>query len=148
MHVSLTNIIFINIQTLSINVMLTYIPVFTKKCLWCRIKIFGGGAGVVTPSTTSLSFPPTNNFCLYLPPVLRCFGTDPLMTPHHPTSSILHCYPLPIHHPCPYPPLLPPLTHKNFDHTPGTFFISLCRVPGSSFTKFRKFQSFLLKSLV
>ena len=28
----------------------------------------------------------------------------------HPTSSIPHCYPLPIHHPFPPP--------KNFDHTP------------------------------
>ena len=33
--------------------------------------------------------------------------------PHHPTSSILHCYPLPIHHPFPQ--------KKNFDHTPESF---------------------------
>ena len=37
--------------------------------------------------------PPTNNFYLYSHRVLRCFWKDPLMTPHHPTSSILHCYP-------------------------------------------------------
>ena len=53
--------------------------------------------------------PPSSNFCLYPPPVLRCFWKDPLMTPPPPpTSSILHYYPLPIHH------LFPP---KNFDHT-------------------------------
>ena len=51
---------------------------------------------------------PTNNFCLYPPSVLRCLWKDPLMTPHHPTSSIFHCYSLHIHHP--FPP-------KNFDHT-------------------------------
>ena len=53
-----------------------------------------------------------NNFCLYPPPVLRCFWKDPLMTPilHHPTSSIFHCYP---------PPHPPPLPPKNFDHTLG-----------------------------
>ena len=33
-------------------------------------------------------------------------------TPQHPTSSIFHCYPLPIHH------LPPPPPPKNFDHTP------------------------------
>ena len=66
----------------------------------CIIKIFRGGQGwwhLQNP------LPPTNNFCLYPPPVLRCFWKDPLMTlhPHHPTSSILHCYPLPIHNPSP-----------------------------------------------
>ena len=69
----------------------------------CMIKIFRGGrAGVVTPSDTP---PPTNNFCLYPPPVFRCFWKDPLMTPypHHLTSRILHCYPPP--HPPPLPPL-------------------------------------------
>ena len=62
---------------------------------------------MVTPSKLS---PPTNNFCLYPPPVLRCFWKDPLMTPHphHPTSSIFYCYP---------PPHPPPLPPKNFDHT-------------------------------
>ena len=74
----------------------------------CMIKIFWGGQG----GDTFKPPPRTNNFCLYPPPVLRCFWKDPLMTPcpHHPTSSILHCYPL-LPHP---PPLLPP---KNFDHT-------------------------------
>ena len=69
------------------------------------IKIFWG-AGVVKPSKP---LPPMNNFCLYPLPVLRCFWKDPLMT-HHPTSSIFHCYPLPIHH---------PFSPKNFDHTFG-----------------------------
>ena len=68
------------------------------------IKIFRG-AGVVTPSKPS---PPINNFRLYPPPVLRCFWKDPLMTPHHPTSSIFHYYP---------PPHPPPLPPRNFDHT-------------------------------
>ena len=44
---------------------------------------------MVTPSNP---LPPTNNFCLYPPPVLKCFWKDPLMTPHYPTSSILHCF--------------------------------------------------------
>ena len=75
------------------------------------IKIFRGGAGVVTPSKPP---PPTNNFCLYPPPIFRCFWKDPLMTPtpHYPTSSTFHYYPPP--HP---PPLLPPPPPKNFDHT-------------------------------
>ena len=63
------------------------------------IKIFRG-AEVVTPSKPP---PPTNNFCLYPPPILRCFWKDPLMTPHHPTSSTFHCYPPP------HPPHLAPL---------------------------------------
>ena len=71
----------------------------------CMIKIFRGGRGGDTFETPS----PLNIFCLYPPPVLRCFWKDPLMTPHphHPTSSTFHCYPLPIHHP--FPP-------KHFDH--------------------------------
>ena len=66
---------------------------------WCMIKIFWG-AEVMTPSKPP---PPTNNFCLYPPPVYECFWKDPLMTStsHHPTSSTFHCYPLPIHHPFP-----------------------------------------------
>ena len=63
------------------------------------IKIFQGGRGGDTFKTP---FPPMNNFCLYPPPVLRSFWKDPLMTPHtphHPTSSIFHCYPPP--HPPP-----------------------------------------------
>ena len=67
------------------------------------IKIFQRGRG----GDTFKPPPPMNNYCLYPPPVLRCFWKDP-PTPHHPTSSILHCYLLPIHHPSP---------PKNFDHT-------------------------------
>ena len=73
----------------------------------CMIKIFRR-AGVVTPPNP---VPPTNNFCIYPPPVFRCFWKDPLMTPHHPTSSILHCYPLPIHHPS--PPLKILIVHQS-----------------------------------
>ena len=64
---------------------------------------FSRGAGVVTPWKPP---PPTNNFCLYPPPILRCIWKDPLMTPtpHHPTSSIFHCYPpTPSTTPYPYP---------------------------------------------
>ena len=63
------------------------------------IKIFWGGRG----GDTSKPPPPMNNFCLYPPPVFSCFWEDSLMTPtcHHPTSSILHCYPPP--HPPPLP---------------------------------------------
>ena len=73
------------------------------------IKIFQGGRGGDTFKTPS---PPMNNFCLYPPPILRCFWKDPLMTPtpHHPTSSTFHCYPLPIHHPS--PPLNILIIHK------------------------------------
>ena len=80
------------------------------KKLQCLIKIWG--AGVVTPP------PPSNNFCFYPLPILRCFWKDSLMTshPHHPTSSIFHCYPLPFHHP--WPP------NKNFDHTSSAFRIN------------------------
>ena len=35
-----------------------------------------------------------------------------LSTPHHPTSSIFHCYPLPIHHPCFPSPLKILIIHK------------------------------------
>ena len=72
------------------------------------IKIFQGSKGGDTFKTPSL---PTNNFCLYPPSVLRCFRKDPLMTPtpHHPTSSILHCYPPP--HPPPLPPLKISIIH-------------------------------------
>ena len=75
----------------------------TTTSTLCTIRFFfggGGGAGVVTPLNTT---PPINNFCLYVPPLLKCFWKDPLITliPHHPTSSIFPCYPLPIHHPCP-----------------------------------------------
>ena len=72
----------------------------------CMIKIFRGGRGVDTfrtPSTLRTTFAFTHS------PVFRCFWKDPLMTPHHPTSSIVHCY----------PPSLSttPSPLKNFDHT-------------------------------
>ena len=74
----------------------------------CMIKTFQGGRGddtFKTPSPYEQLLPlPTTCF--------KMFWKDSLMIPHHPTSSIFHCYPLPIHHP--YPP--PPPT--NFDHTP------------------------------
>ena len=43
---------------------------------------FPGGRG----GDTFKPPPSTNNFCLYPPPVFRCFCKDPLMTPHHPTK--------------------------------------------------------------
>ena len=55
---------------------------------------------MVTPSKPP---PPTNNFCLYPPPVLRCFWKDPLMTPTTPLQASFTATP----HPLP----------KNFDHT-------------------------------
>ena len=62
---------------------------------WCMIKIFWGGRSGDT-------FNPPYEQLLPLPtPFLRRFWRDPLMTPHHPTSSIFHCYPLPVHHPSP-----------------------------------------------
>ena len=73
----------------------------------CMIKI-SWGAGVVTPSNS----PPPYEHLLPLPtPVLRCFWKDPLMTPHHLTSSICHCYSPP------HPPPIPPPS-ENFNHTP------------------------------
>ena len=72
------------------------------------IKIFRG-AGVVTPSKP----PPPYEQLLPLPtPYFKMFLERSLNdppTPHHPTSSIFHCYAPP------HPPPLPPL--KNFDHT-------------------------------
>ena len=78
----------------------------TRHSVWmCMIKIFGGGR-VVTPSK------PQNNFCLYPPPVLRCFWKDPLMTPTTPLQASFTATPGvgP-----PHPPPFPPPT--NFDHT-------------------------------
>ena len=72
----------------------------------CMIKIFWGPV-VVIPSKP---LPPMNNFCFYPPPCFKMFLERSLNDPHHPTSSIFHCYPLPIYHPFPPPP-------KNFDHT-------------------------------
>ena len=77
------------------------------------IKIFrGGGRGgdtFKTPSPYEQLLPlPTPCFKMFLERSLN----DP--HPHYHTSSIFHCYPLPIHHPFP---------RKNFDHTPS---LSLC----------------------
>ena len=67
------------------------------------ITIFQGGRG---GHTSKIPSPYEKVLPLPTPCFLRCFWKDPLMT--HPTSSIFHCYPLPIHHP--FPP-------KNFNHT-------------------------------
>ena len=40
-----------------------------------------------------------NNFCLYPPPVLKCFCKDLLMTPTTPLQASFTATPLPIHHP-------------------------------------------------
>ena len=64
------------------------------------IKIFWG-AGVVTPSKPP---PFMNNFCLYPPPILRCFWKDPLMTPT-PTTPLEAPFTAT---PSPHPPPLPP----------------------------------------
>ena len=77
----------------------------TAVTAMCMIKI-SGGAGVVTPSEPP---PPTNNFCLYPPPVLRCFWKDPLMTPTTPLEASFTVAPSPSTTPSP---------HKNFNHTP------------------------------
>ena len=61
------------------------------------IKIFRG-AGVVTPSKP---LPPTNNFCLYPPPVLRCVWKDPLMTPTTPLQASFTAAPTPSTTPSP-----------------------------------------------
>ena len=70
------------------------------KIITCMIKIFQGGRGGDTFETPS----PYEQLLPLPTPVLRCFWKDPLMTPHHPTSSTFHCYPPP------HPPPLPPLT--------------------------------------
>ena len=62
-----------------------------------------------------LKTPPSYKQLLPLPtPVFKMFLERSLNDPHHPTSSIFHCYPLPIHHS--FPP-------KNFDHTPGLWSV-------------------------
>ena len=52
--------------------------------LLCGVRLkFSGGKGddkFKTPLSPPPPPPPTNNICLYLPPVLRCFWKDPLMT--------------------------------------------------------------------
>ena len=71
------------------------------------IKIFrGGGRGDDTFETPS---PYEQLLPLPLPCFKNCFWKDLLMTPHHPTSSIFHRYPPPIHHPF--------FPHRNVDHT-------------------------------
>ena len=86
------------------------------------IKIFRGGAGVVTPSKP---LPPTNNFCIYPTPVLRCFWKDPLITPLPPPPHFKHPSLLP---PSPSTTPSPPPPKKNFDHT-------LCPVAWLTMTK-------------
>ena len=76
---------------------------FTK----CMIKIFRG-ARVVTRSKP----PPPYEQLLPLPtPCFKMFLERSLNDPHphHPTSSIFHCYPS--------PSTTPPLPLKKFDHT-------------------------------
>ena len=71
----------------------------------CMIKIFGEGEGVMTPSKPS---PPYEQLLPLPTPCSEIFLERSLNDPHphHPTSSIFHCYPLPIHHPSPPPPPL------------------------------------------
>ena len=74
-----------------------------------RLKSSGeqGGDTFKTPS-------PTNNFCLYPPPVLRCFWKDPLMTPT-PTT------PLQASFTATPSPSTTPAPHKNFDHAQESY---------------------------
>ena len=65
----------------------------------------GGGAGVVTHSEPP---PPKNNFCLYSPPILRCFWKRPLMTPTTALQASFTANPLPIHLPIHQPSPRPP----------------------------------------
>ena len=78
--------------------------IITSPSGLCMIKICRGvGQGVVTPSKPT----PLYEQLLPLPiPCFKMFLERSLTTPHphHPTSSIFHCYPLLIHHPS--PPLL------------------------------------------
>ena len=62
----------------------------------CMVKIFRGGWG----GDTFKAPPPANNFCLYSPPVLRCFWKYPTTPPQAPFTA----------NPSPPP--------KTFDHTP------------------------------
>ena len=71
------------------------------------IKIFREGRGGDTFKTPSL---PTNNFCLYPPPILRCFWKDPLMTPTTPLQAPFTAPPTP--HPPPLPPLKILIIHQ------------------------------------
>ena len=58
------------------------------------IKIFGGEGVGGRGGDTFKPPPPTNNFCLYPPPVLRCFWKDPLMTPTTPLQASFPATPL------------------------------------------------------
>ena len=73
----------------------------------CMINIFwgGGGRGGDTFDTPS----PLRTTFAFTHPCFKMFLERSLNDPHHPTSSIFHCYPLPIHHPF--------SIHKNVDHT-------------------------------
>ena len=51
--------------------------------------------------TPSKPPPPTNNFCLYPPPVLRCFWKDPLMTHTTPLQASFTATPSPSTTPSP-----------------------------------------------
>ena len=88
----------------------------------CMIKIFQGGRGGDTFKTPS----PYEQLLPLPPPVLRCFWKGPSMTP---TTPFEHLSLLPPPHP-------PPLTPKNFNHTPGqgrVLFRSFCFFGGSRF---------------
>ena len=61
--------------------------------------------------THSKPLPPYDQLLPLPTPCFKMFLERSLNDPHHPTSSIFHCYPLP--HPPPSPP-------KNFDHTLAT----------------------------
>ena len=80
----------------------------------CMIKIFRGGQGWWHHQNP---LPPTNNFCLYPPPILRCFWKDPLMTP---PPHFKHLSLLP-----PSPSTTPPPPPKNFDCTQRVFELLL-----------------------
>ena len=56
-----------------------------------------------------------NNFCLYPPPVFRCFWKDPLMTPTTPLQASFTATPPP--HPPPLPPLKILIIHEQDGHS-------------------------------
>ena len=71
-----------------------YRPLDKRSCVWLK---FSGGQGWWDLQNP----PPPCEQLLPLPtPCFKMFWKDPLTTPT-PTSSIFHCYPLPIHHPFP-----------------------------------------------
>ena len=90
------------------------------------IKIFRGCRGsdtFKTPSPYEQLLPlPTPCFKTFLE---RPFNDPP--TPHHPTSSILHCYPLPIHHP--FPPLKILIVHLKLNNSNFQISIIFLSVP-------------------